>query len=72
MSVKISYKNGDDQRSVVLLKDGVAMEVRRGQKTKWASGEERGSWQSMNAWAATLPAEWDPVSSWNLVKGEPV
>jgi hypothetical protein len=72
MSVKISYKNGDDQRSVVLLKYGVAMEVRRGQKTKWASGEERGSWPSMAAWAATLPAEWDSVSAWKLAKGTPV
>ena len=71
MSVKISYKNGDDQRSVVLLKDGVAMEVRRGQKTKWAPGEERGSWPSMVAWAATLPAEWDSVSAWKLAKGTP-
>jgi hypothetical protein len=71
MSVKISYKNGDDQRSVVLLKDGVAMEVRRGPKTKWAPGEERGSWPSMAVWAATLPAEWDSVSAWKLAKGTP-
>jgi hypothetical protein len=64
MSVKISYVNGEKKSSVVILKDGTVMEVRRDTKTKWAPGEVRGCWPSIAAWAASLPREWASVEKW--------
>ncbi len=64
MSAKISYVFGGIKSSVVILSDGKALEVRRGEKTRWASGEERTTWPSMKAWLATLPPQWDSVESW--------
>jgi hypothetical protein len=64
MSAKISYVFGEMKSSVVILSDGKALEVRRGEKTRWTSGEERTTWPSMKAWLATLPPQWDSVESW--------
>ena len=64
MSVKISYVNGEKKSSVVMLKSGTVMEVRRDTKTKWAPEEVRGCWPSMAAWAASLPREWASVEKW--------
>ena len=64
MSVKINYVNGEKKSSVVMLKSGTVMEVRRDTKTKWAPGEVRGYWPSMAAWAASLPREWASVEKW--------
>jgi len=64
MSAKISYVFGGIKSSVVILRDGKALEVRRGEKTRWASGEERTTWPSMKAWLATLPPQWDSVEAW--------
>lgn len=64
MSAKISYVFGDKKSSVVILKNGQALEVRRGEKTHWASGEERNMWPSMTAWLSTLPPQWDSVEAW--------
>lgn len=43
--------------TVVPLKDGGFLEVRRGSKTRWADGEERRVWETLDAWKATLPAD---------------
>lgn len=52
---KFSCKIGDFKSSVILLKDGRAMEVRRGEKTVFAAAEPRTYWPTLNAWIATLP-----------------
>lgn len=62
---KFSFKNDEIQSSVVVLKDGSCLEVRRGAKTKWSPGEERGRWPNVEAWTATLPAGAIPVKSGN-------
>jgi hypothetical protein len=51
---KLSYKIGDFASSVVVLADGRAMEVRRGKKTRFNTGE-RTFWPSVDAWKASLP-----------------
>jgi hypothetical protein len=53
---KFSCKIGEFKSSVILLKDGRAMEVRRGDKTVFAAAEPRTFWATLNAWIATLPA----------------
>jgi hypothetical protein len=60
---KLSFKNEAIQSSVVVLKDGSCLEVRRGAKTKWSPGEERGRWPSVAAWTATLPAGATPTKT---------
>lgn len=60
---KLSFKNEAIQSSVVVLKDGSCLEVRRGNKTKWGPGEERGRWPSIEAWTATLPAGATPTKT---------
>jgi hypothetical protein len=72
MSAKISYVFGDKKSSVVILSDGQALEVRRGEKTRWTSGEERTTWPSMKAWLATLPPQWDSVEAWISAGKRPV
>lgn len=52
--MKYSFKNESVKSSVVVLRDGRAMEVRRGEKTSFAAGE-RQMWASLDAWMATLP-----------------
>jgi hypothetical protein len=41
--------------TVVPLKNGCFLEVRRGSKTRWTDGEERNMWVSLDAWKETLP-----------------
>lgn len=52
---KLSYKIGDFASSVVLLKDGSCLEVRRGALTGKAIPDRR-TWASEAEWRATLPA----------------
>jgi hypothetical protein len=53
---KLSCKTGDFASSVVVLKDGRAMEVRRGKVTDFTYGPtERQYWPTVDAWKATLP-----------------
>lgn len=53
---KLSCKTGDFASSVVVLKDGRAMEVRRGMETDFIhSGTKRQYWPTVDAWKATLP-----------------
>ena len=53
---KFSCKIGDFKSSVVVLKDGRAMEVRRGEKTTFYKADPpRQYWPSLDAWKATLP-----------------
>ena len=52
---KFSCKIGDFKSSVALLKDGQAMEVRRGDKTYFHTVDARAYWPSVDAWKATLP-----------------
>lgn len=56
---KYSYKPADaaEASTVILLKDGSALEVRRGSKTTWTKGEGRRRWASLATWKETLPAE---------------
>jgi hypothetical protein len=54
-STKLSCKNGDFASSVVVLKDGSVLEVRRGKETRFI-GMERQRWPTVDAWKATLPA----------------
>ena len=55
---KFSCKIGDFKSSVILLKDGRAMEVRRGDKTIFNAADARIYWPSLDAWKATLPEGW--------------
>lgn len=43
--------------TVVPLKKGGFLEVRRGEKTTWARGEERHVWATLDEWKATLPSD---------------
>lgn len=52
--MKCSYKDNEIQSSVVVLADGRAMEVRRGEKTTFAKGERK-EWSSLDDWIETLP-----------------
>lgn len=66
MSATIRYVNGDVKSTVVILKDGRAMEVRRGETTDWSApgpGSARLVWSSMAAWAAQL-GPWPSVEAW--------
>jgi hypothetical protein len=62
---KYSYKpaNPTESSSIVILRDGAALEIRRGTKTSWPAGEERQRWPSLEAWIATLPAGAQPVNT---------
>lgn len=54
--MKLSYTHADKKYSVVTLKDGRVMEIRRGDQTfAGKAAEERKFWDSMDAWAATWP-----------------
>jgi hypothetical protein len=52
--MKYSFKSDSVQSSVIVLRDGRAMEVRRGEKTSFTKAE-RQTWPSLDAWMATLP-----------------
>lgn len=52
---KLSCKIGDFASSVVVLKDGRAMEVRRGKETCFAGAVKRTFWPTVDDWKATLP-----------------
>ena len=43
--------------TVVTLKTGELLELRRGQKTYWAADEPRHRWATLEEWKATLPAD---------------
>ena len=66
MNATIRYVNGDVKSTVAILKDGRAMELRRGEITDWSApgpGTARIYWPSMAAWASQL-GEWPTVSAW--------
>ena len=68
MSATIRYVNGDEtvKSTVVILKDGRAMEMRRGEITNWSApgpGSARLFWPSMDVWASQL-GEWPSVIGW--------
>jgi hypothetical protein len=52
---KFSCKIGDFASSVVVLKDGRAMEVRRGKTTSFYGDVKRQFWPTVDDWKATLP-----------------
>ncbi len=60
--MKYSYKGSEMQSSVVILTDGRAMEIRRGEKTIFAEGERR-FWASWSEWMGTLPDGAEVVES---------
>jgi hypothetical protein len=57
---KLSYKSGRADRAgdstVVVLKNGELMEVRRGANTHYSADTVRNRWPTVDAWRATLPA----------------
>jgi len=63
----IRYENAAKiQSAVVILKDGRAMEVRRGETTDFSApgpGSARRFWPSMEAWIAEL-GPWPSVETW--------
>jgi hypothetical protein len=66
MNATIRYVNEDVKSTVVILKDGRAMELRRGETTDWSApgpGTSRMYWPSMAAWASQL-GEWPTVTAW--------
>ena len=66
MNATIRYVNEDVKSTVVILKDGRAMELRRGEITDWSApgpGTSRMYWPSMAAWASQLGA-WPTVTAW--------
>lgn len=76
--MKYSYKSTDPAAasSVVMLRDGRAMEIRRGDKTTFADGERR-FWSSWSEWMATLPdgaavIESPKLTSWSDWKDTPL
>ena len=62
--MKYSYKSSDPaaKSSVVILRDGRAMETRRGDQTAFAEGERR-FWASWSEWMGTLPDGAEVVES---------
>ena len=52
--MKYSCEGPEMKSSVVILADGRAMEIRRGEKTTFSAGERR-FWPSLSEWMATLP-----------------
>jgi hypothetical protein len=56
--------------TVVVMRDGRFLEVRRGEKTHWASGEPRGRWASLEEWMSTLPVGTN-VTTWTVKQTEP-
>lgn len=63
-TAKYSFNNGDaaSRSTVIVLKDGRAMELRRGSRTRFAEGE-RTFWPSLEAWRASLPGGTDTSAS---------
>jgi hypothetical protein len=43
--------------TVVTLRTGELLELRRGEKTRWAVDEARHKWATLEEWKATLPAD---------------
>jgi hypothetical protein len=52
--MKYSFKNDTTKSSVIVLRDGRALEIRRGEKTSF-SADERQTWPTLDEWMATLP-----------------
>ena len=67
---KIAYisPDGEVRSSVIILKNGEALEIRRNGKTKWGPEEERGRWSSMTEWTSSLPREWASVEEWRAAR----
>lgn len=66
MSSTIHYDNATVRSTVTILKDGRAMEVRRGETTDFSApgpGTARIFWPSMDAWASQL-GPWPSVETW--------
>jgi len=82
MSPTFRYVNGPVKSTVVTLRDGRVMELRRGDMT-WtsaavaaaaaaaAAGELRTFWPSLDAWVSQLPSEWPSVECWRPKAPEP-
>jgi hypothetical protein len=76
MSTTIHYENAaaEIQSTVVILKDGRAMEVRRGETTDFSApgpGTARIYWPSMDAWASQL-GPWPSVETWRSSLAAPL
>lgn len=54
-SANAADRTGDS--TVVTLKDGSLLEVRRGAQTTWTVGEPRKRWASLAEWMASLPED---------------
>ena len=67
---KIAYisPDGEIRSSVIILKNGEALEIRRNEKTKWGPEEERRRWSSMTEWTSSLPGEWASVEEWRKTR----
>ena len=66
MSTTIHYETAAVKSTVAILKDGRAMEVRRGETTDFSApgpGSARIYWPSMDAWASQL-GPWHSVETW--------
>jgi hypothetical protein len=60
--MKFSYTHADKTYSVVTLKDGSILEIRRGDRTFPADNKaDQQTWPSLDAWKATWPADATPV-----------
>jgi len=78
MNATIRYENASAaakiQSTVVILKDGRAMEVRRGETTDFSApgpGSARLFWPSMAAWVAQL-GPWPSVETWRSSLAAPL
>ena len=66
MSTTIHYETAAVKSTVAILKDGRAMEVRRGETTDFSApgpGSTRIYWPSMDAWASQM-GPWPSVETW--------
>jgi len=69
----IHYCNGANKSTVVILRDGRAMEIRDGEKTRWSSeGTGRRYWRSVEEWALWLPLQWPSVEAWAPLRPLPL
>ena len=59
--MKLSYTHANKKYSVVVLKDGSVMEIRRGDMTFAGAAADRKTWASVDAWKATWPETATPT-----------
>ena len=74
MSTTIHYETAAVKSTVAILKDGRAMEVRRGETTDFSApgpGSARIYWPSMDAWASQM-GPWPSVETWRSSLSAPL